>query len=62
MDYLLSDEAQNLAAAAYLLPGRSDIQCKNRANVSEIPVLAADWDWLMNNSSSIAARLIRICK
>lgn len=61
MDYLLSDEAQNLVAAAYLLPGRSDIQCTNRANVSEIPVLTTDWDWMMNNASAIAARLIRIC-
>jgi len=62
MDYLLSDEAQNLVASAYLLPGRSDIQCKNRANVSEIPVLKVDWDWMMNNAPAIAARLIRLCK
>jgi iron(III) transport system substrate-binding protein len=62
MDYLLSDEAQNLVAAAYLLPGRSDIRCTNRANVAEIPVLKTDWNWMMNNSAAIAARLIRICK
>jgi len=62
MDYLLSDEAQKLVADAYMLPGRSDVKCSNRANVSDIPVLKVDWDWMMNNSAAIAARLIRISK
>jgi iron(III) transport system substrate-binding protein len=62
MDYLLSDEAQNLVANAYLLPGRSDIRCTNRANISDIPVLSTDWDWMMKNASEISARLNRICK
>ena len=61
MDYLLSDEAQELVANAYLLPGRSDVVCKNRANVSEIPVLEIDWEWMMDNATEIAARLNRIC-
>ena len=62
MDYLLSDEAQNLVANAYLLPGRSDIRCTNRANISDIPVLSTDWDWMMKNASEISTRLNRICK
>ncbi|MCL2834585.1 MAG: ABC transporter substrate-binding protein [Treponema sp.] len=62
MDYLLSDEAQQMVAAAYLLPGRSDIKCGNRANVSDIPVLTSDWNWMMNNSAAISARLNEICK
>jgi len=62
VDYLLSDEAQKLVADAYLLPGRSDIQCTNRANVSDIPVLTTDWNWMMNNSNAISARINAICK
>ncbi|MDR1587549.1 MAG: ABC transporter substrate-binding protein [Treponema sp.] len=62
MDYLLSDEAQKLVANAYLLPGRGDIVCTNRANVSDIPVLETDWEWMMNHASEIAARLNQLCK
>jgi iron(III) transport system substrate-binding protein len=56
MDYLLSDEAQNLVVNAYILPGRSDIRVSNRATVSEIPVLNTDWDWMMANANAIAGR------
>jgi iron(III) transport system substrate-binding protein len=62
MDYLLSDEAQQLVAAAYLLPGRSDIKFTNRAGVPDIPVLTTDWNWMMENAGAIAARLNSICK
>ena len=34
VDFLFSDEAQQLVADAYLLPGRTDIQCTNRTNVA----------------------------
>ena len=43
VDFLFSDEAQQLVADAYLLPGRTDIQCTNRTNVSDIPQLPTDW-------------------
>ena len=33
VDYLFSDEAQQLVAQAYLLPGRSDVKCDNRTNL-----------------------------
>lgn len=62
IDYLLSNSAQKLVADAYLLPGRSDITCDNRANVSEIPTLSTDWTWMMENSGSIAAKLNQLCK
>ncbi|MCL2880671.1 MAG: ABC transporter substrate-binding protein, partial [Treponema sp.] len=55
MDYLLSDEAQKMVADAYLLPGRSDVKCGNRANVSDIPVLTTDWNWMMSNSAAICS-------
>ena len=62
MDYLLSDEAQALVAAAYLLPGRSDILCDNRSNVADIPLLSCDWDWMMANSADIANKLNELCQ
>lgn len=62
VDYLLSDSAQALVAKAYLLPGRSDIKCDNRSNVSEIPTLKLDWAWMMENSSDIATKLNSLCK
>ncbi len=61
IDYLYSDEAQQLVADAYLLPGRSDVTADNRANLSDMPVLEGDWDWMMENSSAIAAKLNEIC-
>ena len=63
IDYLMSDEAQQMVADAYLLPGRSDITCDNRTNVSDIPTFEnLDWDTMMANSSDIAAKLNELCQ
>lgn len=63
IDYLMSDEAQQMVADAYLLPGRSDITCDNRTNVSDIPTFKnLDWDTMMANSSDIAAKLNELCQ
>lgn len=62
VDYLLSDEAQQLVANAYLLPGRSDVTCSNRTNVSEIPTFDINWDWMMQNSDAISSKLNKICQ
>lgn len=62
VDYLLSDDAQKLVADAYLLPGRNDVACDNRTNVSDIPTLATDWSWMMEHASDIAAKLNELCK
>ncbi|GAU79237.1 ABC transporter substrate-binding protein [Fusibacter sp. 3D3] len=43
IDFLLSDKAQGLVKDAYIIPGRSDIRCDNRANMDEIPLLKYDW-------------------
>lgn len=61
IDYLMSDDAQQLVADAYLLPGRSDITCDNRTNVDEIPTFDLDWTWMMENADSIAAKLNELC-
>lgn len=62
LDYLMSDDAQKLVSDAYLLPGRSDITCDNRINVSDIPTMDIDWSWMMEHAADIAAKLNDICK
>ena len=62
VDFLFSDEAQQLVADAYLLPGRTDIQCTNRTNVSDIPQLPTDWDAMVPVADETAANLNEICQ
>ena len=62
IDFLFSDEAQQLVAEAYLLPGRSDIQCANRTNLADIPQIPADWDKMMEVASDTAAELNSLCQ
>lgn len=62
VDYLLSDDAQNLVVNAFLLPGRSDITCDNRTNVSDIPTFDIDWDKMSEISDETAANLNKLCK
>jgi len=56
MDFLFSDEAQQMVADAFLIPGRSDIRSDVRPNVDEIQVLDTDWNWSMENSTGINQR------
>ena len=62
IDFLFSDEAQQLVAEAYLLPGSSDVLCENRTNLSDIPQIPTDWDQMMAIASDTAAKLNSICK
>lgn len=62
VDFLFSDEAQKLVADAYLLPGRSDVQCENRTNLSDIPQIPTDWEKMMEVASDTAAKLNSLCK
>ncbi|WP_312637320.1 ABC transporter substrate-binding protein [Oscillibacter sp.] len=62
VDFLFSDEAQQLVADAYLLPGRSDVKCDNRSNLDEIPQITTDWDKMMGVASDTAAKLNSICQ
>ena len=58
MDYLLSDEGQQLVVDAYLLPGREDITSDVRTNVKDIPVFTIDWTWMVEHSDEIAQRVL----
>lgn len=62
VDYLFSDEAQQLVAKAYLLPGRADVQCDGRTNLADIPQIACDWESMMQIAADSAARMNEICK
>lgn len=62
IDFLFSDEAQQLVAEAYLLPGRSNVQCESRTNLSDIPQLPTDWTKMMDVASATAAKLNSLCQ
>ena len=62
IDFLFSDEAQKLVADAYLLPGRNDVICENRTNLSDIPQITTDWEKMMSVASDTAAKLNSLCK
>lgn len=61
MDYLLSDEVQNMVADAYLLPGRSDIKAKE-VQIADIPQISTDWDKMMTIATDTAKKLNDLCK
>ncbi|MGN0578790.1 MAG: ABC transporter substrate-binding protein [Ruminiclostridium sp.] len=62
IDYLFSDEAQQLVAEAYLLPGRSTVKCSGRTNLEDIPQIECDWNKMMEIASESAAKINEICK
>ncbi|MCM1440371.1 MAG: ABC transporter substrate-binding protein [Roseburia sp.] len=62
IDYLLSEEAQNLVGDAYLLPGRSDITTTKRTNVSDIPTFNTDWSKMMGAATVTAQYVVNACK
>lgn len=61
VDYLLSDECQQLVADAYLIPGRADITCTNRANLSDINMIPTDWEAMMEVSDELAQEMVDWC-
>lgn len=62
IDFLYSDEAQQLVAEAYLLPGRSDVKCGGRTNLEDIPQIDSDWTKMMGVASEAAAKLNELCQ
>lgn len=61
MDYLLSEEAQQMVAAQYILPGRRDIAAHpDRVSYEDIPVLELDWNWMAENQGTINERFQEI--
>ena len=58
MDYLLSEDAQELVADYYLIPGRSDVDCKDRTTVDEIPTYTTNWTSMMAIASEKAQWMV----
>jgi iron(III) transport system substrate-binding protein len=56
MDFMLTDEAQQMIASAFLIPGRSDVLSTYRPNMVDMTVLDVDWDWMMQYSTEISQR------
>lgn len=56
MDFMLTDEAQQMIASAFLIPGRSDVLSTYRPNMADMTVLDVDWDWMMQHSTEISQR------
>ena len=62
IDFLFSDEAQQLVAEADLPRGRSETQCEGRTNLADIPQLPTDWTAMMDVADDTAAHLNEICQ
>ena len=62
IDYLFTDEAQQLVAKAYLLPGRNDVKCDGRTNLEDVPQIECDWNKMMSIASESAAKINNLCK
>ena len=61
VDYLLSDEVQQMVVDAYLLAGRADFSYDNRATIGEITQLDCTWEDMMTISDDCAQQLIALC-
>ncbi len=61
VDYLFSDEAQQMVANEYLLPGRSDITCDNRTNLADIPQIACDWNAMVKMAAETSKKINELC-
>lgn len=61
VDYLFSDEAQELVAKTYLLPGRSDVKCDSCSNLEDIPQIKPDWEKMMAEASEDSAKVNELC-
>jgi len=62
IDYLLSDEAQQMVMKAYLLPGRADLKADNRTNTEDIKLLNYDWNWMSEQGESISGKFLEMFK
>lgn len=60
IDFMLSDEAQQLVVDAYIIPGRSDVKCDNRVNMEDIKLLSYDWNTMMENQASHIEQVLEI--
>lgn len=62
VDFVLSDEGQQLVADAYLLPGSSQVEVKDRANLEEIKQIKVNWKNSDTKQSEALNKFIEIAE
>jgi iron(III) transport system substrate-binding protein len=55
VDFMFSDEVQNLVAKTYLIPARADIRAQ-RPTPGDFKMLAPDWDFVKKNQTQLVQR------
>ena len=60
MDYLCSDDAQQLVSNAYLIPGNTSLNAKRPTNVNQFSNM--DWNIMANKGTTIAQTIQSILK
>jgi iron(III) transport system substrate-binding protein len=55
VDFMFSDEAQNLVAKTYLIPARADIRAQ-RPTPGDFKMLEPDWDFVKKNQTQLVQR------
>jgi len=55
LDFMLSDEGQNLVAKTFLIPARPDVRAQRPAP-GEFKVLAPDWEFVQKNQTPLVSR------
>lgn len=60
MDFLLSDEVQDLVGKAFLLPGIEDFKIDTRPSMKEVPQLKIDWAWMIENSKDVTDKFMKL--
>ena len=55
VDFMLSDEGQNLVAKTYMIPARFDIRAQRPAP-GEFKMLSPDWDYVKKNQTQLVSR------
>lgn len=58
VDFLFSDEAQEIAASKNMIPASSDVPAKNGKKLADIPQLESDWEKLSTSSSSAVEKFV----
>lgn len=62
IEYLFSEEVQQMVVDVYLLPALADMDYDKRATLEEISQVDYDWNAMMEISSEVSTYLLELCK
>lgn len=60
IDFLFTEQVQQMVAGVYLLPGNVDLEVTNRASLDEIPQIETNWEAMMDHADDDAAHIMEI--